>query len=158
MSKKVFIVGRRMIEETFGIREENKKYKDRIGVYAIIFDNEGNIATVKIPKGNFLIGGGIDEGETHQECLKRECLEETGYDIEVENFICKGNKYFYAESLNSYFYLICYFYVAELKGKLKEPVEEDHQFEWITAHEIKEKMVFEHHIWAIKEAIRLYDY
>ena len=28
-------------------------------------------------------GGGVDEGETFAEAVKRECLEETGYDIEL---------------------------------------------------------------------------
>lgn len=147
-----------MIEETFGEKSENKQYKDRIGVYAIIFDNEKNVATVKIPKGSFLIGGGIIEGETHQECLKRECMEETGYDIEVKNIICKGNRYFYAEQHNSYFYLICYFYLAKFKDKVKEPIESDHELEWVATHKIEEKMFFEHHIWAIKEAIHLFNY
>lgn len=142
-----------MVEKTFGKRKRNIQYKDRAGVYAIIFDNEGNIATVRVPMGLFLIGGGIDEGETHQECLKRECIEETGYDLEVKDFVCKGNAYFYSEQLNSYQYLICYFYQAELKDKLKEPIELDHELEWLSAEETEE-MYFEHHIWAIKEAIR----
>lgn len=145
-----------MLERTFGEGSENIQYKHRAGVYAVIFDGKGNIAAVNTPEGYFLIGGGIEEGETHIECLKRECLEETGYDIEVKDFICKGNKYFYSKSLSRYFYLICYFYITELKGKIKEPVEPDHEFVWIAINDIEEKLFFEHHIWAVNEALRLY--
>ncbi|WP_291581669.1 hypothetical protein [Clostridium sp. UBA6640] len=42
-----------MGEKTFGIKLENKKYKDRVGVYAIIFNNNGKVATVKTEKGYF---------------------------------------------------------------------------------------------------------
>jgi 8-oxo-dGTP diphosphatase len=144
-----------MIEKTFGEKEKDRQYKDRAGVYAIIFDNKGSVAAVRVPEGSFLIGGGIEEGETHEECLKRECLEETGYDIEVKDFICKGNTYFYSEQLNVYHFLICYFYLAELKDKIKEPVEEDHEFEWLAINEIEEKLFFKHQIWAIKQAMRV---
>lgn len=144
-----------MIEKTFGEKEKGRQYTDRAGVYAVILDNEGSVAAVRVPEGNFLIGGGIEEGETHRECLKRECLEETGYDIEVKDFVCKGNTYFYAKQQNTYHYLICYFYLAELREKLKEPTEADHEFEWLAINEIEETMFFEHHIWAIKQAMRV---
>jgi 8-oxo-dGTP diphosphatase len=144
-----------MLERTFGVRLEDKQYRDRAGVYAVIFDNKGNTATVRTPKGNFLIGGGIDAGETHEECLKRECMEETGFDIGIREFVCKGDTYFYVEPRGRYVRLIGYFYVAELKEKLCKPVEEDHIFEWIPVEGMEPKMAMEQQAWAVKEAMRL---
>lgn len=144
-----------MREKTFGIRLENEKYKDRVGVYAIIFNNSGKVVTVKTEKGYFLIGGGIKKEETHRECLIRECLEETGYDIEIKEFICKSDSYHYSDSLNCYIHPIGYFYIANLKSKVKEPIETDHKLHWISIKELKEKMYLEHQIWAIEQAISL---
>ncbi|WP_461614996.1 NUDIX hydrolase [Clostridium sp. Marseille-QA1073] len=144
-----------MREKTFGIRLENEKYKDRIGVYAIIFNSNGKAATVKTEKGYFLIGGGIKNEETHEKCLIRECLEETGYDIKIKEFICKSDRYHYSDPLNCYFHPIGYFYLANLKSKVQEPIEIDHKLEWISIKELEEKMYLEHQIWAIEQAINL---
>ncbi|MFC3773825.1 NUDIX domain-containing protein [Paenibacillus sp. GCM10012303] len=42
----------------------------------------------------FLPGGGMDEGETPEECLRREVLEETGYQIKIGAYIGKAQRYF----------------------------------------------------------------
>lgn len=34
-------------------------------------------------------GGGIEEGETKEACIKRECKEELGIDIEIKNMFMK---------------------------------------------------------------------
>ncbi|MEG2787823.1 MAG: NUDIX domain-containing protein [Romboutsia sp.] len=107
-----------MIDKTFGNKLDNKQYNTRIGAYAIIFGGEDRVATVKTRKENFLIGGKIEDLETHESCIKRECLEETGFNIEV-----------------------------------KEPIEIDHELEWIDIKEIESKMYLEHQIWAINQAL-----
>ena len=35
----------------------------------------------------FLPGGGIENTETHEECIKKEALEEMGMEIEVGHFL-----------------------------------------------------------------------
>ena len=69
------------IHKVFGIKE-NVNYTDRVGVYLVPM-KEGKIGVVETSKGYFLLGGGLDSGENHEECLKRECLEEIGYTVSV---------------------------------------------------------------------------
>lgn len=142
-----------MLTKTFGIKLENEVYRDREGVYAIIFNNEGNVATVRTNKGNFLIGGGIKYKENHEECLKRECIEETGYDVEVKEFLCKADKYCLSEDKGDYFHPIGYFYSANLKEKIKDPIEKNHKFEWISISDLNSKMYLEHQKWAVEQAV-----
>lgn len=65
------------------IEEPNMKYDqntiERIAVRAIIIENN-HILLVQSIRGDFkFAGGGIEKNESHEECLKREVREETGY-------------------------------------------------------------------------------
>jgi 8-oxo-dGTP pyrophosphatase MutT (NUDIX family) len=52
---------------------------ERVAVRAIIIENN-HILLVKSNRGDFKFpGGGIEKNESHEECLKREVREETGY-------------------------------------------------------------------------------
>lgn len=68
------------------ITPEEQYIAPRRAVRAIIFDNDNNVALEGFieQRGNLLysvIGGGIDEGETTEEALIREALEEAGCHI-----------------------------------------------------------------------------
>jgi len=64
--------------------EEPKEWKHRQAARAVAFDVDGKVALLHVTKLGFykLPGGGIDEGETIEEALKRECLEEIGCNVE----------------------------------------------------------------------------
>lgn len=142
-----------MIERTFGTKLDDKRYSTRVGAYAIIFDEENRVATVKTKKENFLIGGKIEGLESHESCIKRESIEETGFNIDVKEIVCKSNTYSYVDSSNIYFNPISYFYIAIMTEKVKEPIEIDNELEWIDIKEIGSKMYLEHQIWAINQGI-----
>lgn len=52
---------------------------------AVLFDKNNKIALLRVSKWAYykLPGGGIDEGESKEEALNRECLEETGCKIKI---------------------------------------------------------------------------
>ncbi len=62
---------------------EGYRYIDRPGSYAIILDATKRVAVVRNSLGYFLPGGGQVLGESPIEAVKREVLEECGFDIEV---------------------------------------------------------------------------
>jgi len=61
----------------------------RIGVYALIFDDEGRVLLGHRRDVDWwnLPGGGMEAGETVDEALCREVREETGLEIEVERLV-----------------------------------------------------------------------
>lgn len=59
--------------------------KTRTAVRAILINDDNKIAILyKKNKNEYkLVGGGVDEGETYEEALERETLEESGCKIEI---------------------------------------------------------------------------
>lgn len=79
-----------IIDEDFGIKsipfEDEQR---RFGSRGIIFNDDGEIAILYMKNKNVykLIGGGIENNENPQDAFKREVLEETGYKVEIDEYI-----------------------------------------------------------------------
>ena len=61
------------------------QYHERLAACAVLFDNDGNVALLHVTKHNYhkLPGGGVEEGESLEQGLRRELLEETGCEAEI---------------------------------------------------------------------------
>jgi 8-oxo-dGTP diphosphatase len=141
---------------TFGIKEENIDYKQRVGCYGIIFNKDRTkVGIINIKDRYFLPGGGMEGNENHFECLKREVWEEMGYNIKICEYIGEAQKYFYSQHYSTHYLGIGHFYKCELGEKLGDPIEEDHIFEMLEIQEAMEKLVHDHQCWAIKRALEL---
>lgn len=144
-----------MLERTFGTKNPNETYIERIGAYGIIINSESQMAVVCTPSGYFLLGGGIEAGETHEECIKRECLEEAGLSVSVGDFICKGDGYFWSPNLKHYLHGIGYFYFAETLKQLDLQTEGGYKLAWLGIEDCCQNLFLEHQAWAVKQAVRL---
>jgi len=133
----------------FGIKE-HKNYIDRMGAYLIPF-KDGKVGVVRTTKGYFLLGGGLDDGESDEECIKRECLEEIGYTVSVGNKVCSAEMYC-EHSTIGYFHPIQTYYVGELLEQVDVPVEDDHEFVWMDYDDVVDNMHLEMQSWALKQA------
>lgn len=140
--------------KVFGIKE-NVNYIDRIGVY-FIPSKDGKIGVVKTPKGYFLLGGGLDSDEGHEECIRRECLEEIGYTVSVGNKVCSAEMYSEHPTIG-HFHPIQTYYVGELLEQISTPTEEDHVFEWVEYNELVDNMYLEMQSWALKQCVGVID-
>lgn len=139
------------MHKIFGTKE-NVSYTTRIGAYILpIKDNK--IGVIKTPKGYFLIGGGKEENETDEQCIKRECLEESGCDITVQKKICSAEAFTQHEKIG-YFHPVQTYYIGTLKVQTQKPRETDHSLEWIDIKEIQNKMYAEMQGWAIEQMLK----
>lgn len=134
--------------KVFG-NKENAAYYDREGAYLIPVDGE-KIGVIKTPRGFFLLGGGIEENETDSDCIKRECIEETGFTCEIKGIIASAETYTHHSKIG-YFHPIQRYYYGELKEKISQPTENDHTLVWVSYNEIKNHMYAEMQNWAIDE-------
>lgn len=137
------------MHKIFGIKKD-VDYIDRKGVYLIPIKND-SVGVVKTLKGYFLLGGGLDNEETDEMCLKRECLEEAGYTIFIKYKIASAETYYKAPEIG-YFHPVQTYYAGELLEKVCVPVELDHEFVWVKFNDLKGKMYLEMQNWAIEQS------
>lgn len=76
-------------EETDGEALASSPARFRVGVFALIFDDEGRVLLVHRNDIDWwnLPGGGMELGETVDEAVQREVREETGLEVVVERLV-----------------------------------------------------------------------
>ncbi|MFJ5788530.1 NUDIX hydrolase [Lysinibacillus sp. NPDC093197] len=142
--------------KTFGENEEEIEYILRPAVYCVIFNiQKDKIAIIQTSNGKFFLPGwGLENNETHEQCLKREALEEMGMDVTVGPFIGRARRYFYSTIELKYYLNDGFFYLCNTGRQIASPIEEDHFLKWMEPNQAKEILFHEHQSWAINEAIR----
>ncbi len=136
------------MHKVFGIKED-AEYFDREGAYLIAY-NDNKIAVVLTPKGYFFLGGGLENGESHFDCIKRECLEEVGYSVLIEGKLCSAETYTKHPTIG-HFHPIQTYYFGKLLKKEVPSIEKDHTLCWIEYEQLKGKMFSEMQNWALEE-------
>ncbi len=136
------------MHKVFGIKE-NAEYFDREGAYLIAY-RDNKIAVVLTPKGYFFLGGGLQNEESHLDCIKRECLEEIGYSVLIEGKLCSAETYTKHPTIGN-FHPIQTYYFGKLVIKEVPSIEKDHTLCWIEYEKLKGKMFSEMQNWALEE-------
>lgn len=144
----------------FGAPEPGRDYPDRPAAFAVL-ERDGKIALVHVTfEGGGgrtdLPGGGIDAGETAAEAAIRECGEEAGLAVEIdqpEPFV-RADHFFVNEkgvARNTR----GVFFAARLIGEdpsLK--TEDDHALIWTDPYEAILALDRESHVWAVAAWLR----
>ncbi|PDY47255.1 NUDIX hydrolase [Bacillus pseudomycoides] len=141
---------------TFGYKKEKQYYTLRPSCYAVIFNDQyTKIAIIKKGTRYFLPGGGMEQHETKELCLRRELVEELGWHIEIQHYIGNAERYFCVENENTYYLNDGYFYICK-KLKTENTIsEQDHILQWLSPSQAQRLLVHEHQQWAVKQALSL---
>lgn len=133
-----------------GEKLEGKKYDFRETCFGICVKN-GKMLLVKKKDQYSFVGGGVEKEETHEECLKREFVEESGYELlEIKPFVTIDCFWLAAgkwplESLAN-------FYIVKVGNKICEPTEEGHTPEEIDLNDVEALLPLPYH----KKALELF--
>jgi 8-oxo-dGTP diphosphatase len=121
-------------EKTFGQYDPSLNYYHRTGAYLVVVQ-DGLVAAIEHRLGYLLPGGGIEDDETHEECLLRECLEEIGYDVRVDELITSADAWDTHPKVGP-FHPIQYYYSGELLDQYAECGSDGTKLCWVTPDQL----------------------
>jgi 8-oxo-dGTP diphosphatase len=133
----------------FGERLPGSNYIRRPSVYAMLQDTRGNWAVVRTLFGCYLPGGGAEPGETPEQTVQREGLEECGFVLKVGRVLGSAVQFVYSTEERQFFEKICTFVDAEMIETVA-PTEPNHELLWVTLEEALKLLTHESHCWALQ--------
>lgn len=137
-----------------GTKRENVKYTKRDGAYVIIERENDEKIAIAITGDWFFLGGGIEQGETELEALKRELLEESGYSIKNIKYFDKVTSWADGKKRGP-LDITATFYTAEFDKKITEPIEKDHKVIWVNPSEYINKLYHEYQRNILDEYVKI---
>ncbi len=116
--------------------EKDKEEMFSVRVRAFI-EKDGKVLLVKEEKEHCYEtpGGGIQTGETVEQALRREVMEETGYVVKIEKILDVAEK-----MLKDGRHAIHIIFICEPVEKIKEPLTDIVDVRWFSRDEIKQRL------------------
>ena len=124
---------------TFGVKLKGRHYQYKQSVYGIAYDQrQQTFLTVETKWNNLLLpGGGVERGETPEQALHRELLEETRFTIQIDALIGRAEQYVLTPDgkaiLNDAF-----FFEIRLLKQIQVSRELDHRLVWQPLQSVNE--------------------
>ncbi|TYR81480.1 NUDIX domain-containing protein [Priestia megaterium] len=134
----------------FGYKEKGKAYRKSAGVYGVIWNEEtSEIRLVKNDKGDyFLPGGGLEDHETPEDCLRRECVEELNVQVCIQTFVGCAKQYFQSPVDQQHYLNEAHFYLCKEK-QASGVKEKRYPSLWMKPSLAIKLLEHEHHSWAV---------
>jgi 8-oxo-dGTP diphosphatase len=139
----------------FGTRLDGIAYIERPGVYAVIENDQAQIAVIETGTGYFLPGGGIDPGETEMDALQREIMDEMGYQVSILAEIGEAVEYIQARAEKMYYRIHGKFYIVQCDSKTGEATEKDHRLIWLSAGDAIRVLKRQSQVWAVQHMAKV---
>lgn len=139
-----------MVGPIFGAPHMGQAYNVQDCSYAVIRNENGEVAVARTPKGIVLLGGGVESGESERDALHREAYEESGYRIRILSRLGIASQYVNNTAKGRYRLKRGTFFECQLTEKLGPPVEDDHELVWLPYAEAHEKLIRPFHQWALE--------
>ncbi|MBE5735415.1 MAG: NUDIX domain-containing protein [Clostridiales bacterium] len=132
-------------------KKEDIKYGFRETCFGLFVSNE-KLLLVKKDGQYSLIGGGIENGENKEECLRREFLEEAGLEITkttefvtIDCYWLAGGKYPLRSLANIYIVDVCL-------SSIQKPLEDGNELEYVNINDAIDLLPLPYH----KKSVELF--
>ncbi|MEH6677453.1 NUDIX domain-containing protein [Phenylobacterium sp.] len=137
----------------FGAPEPGRAYPDRPVAFGVGV-REGLVALVRVepadgPVRIDLPGGGIDPGESAEQALAREFVEETGLEVSAKARLTLADHYFVNGASEAYNTRGVFFAVEILDERPDQKIEADHTLFWRPPAEALTLLSRDSHAWAL---------
>ena len=131
-----------------GVKDKNKEYIFRETCFGVVFKGGEFYVTEKDGEIS-LIGGGVEKGESHEETLRREFMEEAGLEIVNIAPLITIDCYWHTKDsrdMNS----LANFYIVDVDDRIFEPTEKQSKLVRIKKDEIISKLSLPYQIKAVE--------
>ena len=136
--------------QAFGARAPGAVYVDRPGAYGVAAAGE-RIAVVKTKAGRlFLPGGALQAGETNEDALAREVLEECGWAVQILGEIGRATQFVFVPGEGHFAIRAIYFRMALSRRRAEHS---EHELVWFPATEALSRLARESDVWAVSTSL-----
>jgi len=135
----------------FGERRTGVAPAIRPSAYGLIADADGRLAVVSTAQGVFLPGGGLESGESPEDAVCREAVEECGIVVTLGEWTCRAIQLVYSETEAAYFQKLSTFMNGAIGGTMVAESEAGHELRWVEAASAVELLTHESHRWAVEQ-------
>ena len=143
-----------MNDRILGDRLPGIDYRLRPGAYAVVRNDTQDVGLIRSGRLFFLPGGGSDHGETPEQTVVRETLEECGHAITILRHLGVVTEFFQSREDDLHYEVRGDYFEGRLGSKLGEPIEIDHELVWMPVSEAIETLHRPGHRWAVEAAAR----
>ncbi len=143
----------------FGGPDGAAPYQARSAAYGLLPDEDGRLLIVAIEEGDRLHhdlpGGGIDPGETAEEALRREFVEETGVVLDAARLVAHADHYWIKPGGGPRVFNRAAYFATSATSERGVKIEADHTPVWLDPLEAQKRMRHDAAAWAIAMWMRL---
>jgi RimJ/RimL family protein N-acetyltransferase/8-oxo-dGTP pyrophosphatase MutT (NUDIX family) len=139
----------------YGRRIEGRSYIVRPGSYALIQDCDGKIAIAQTAGGIGLPGGGADAGESTEQTLHRELLEETGRKVIIHHLLGQAIEFVHSTTEGNFEKHCTFFQCSFDPNAPASPPEPGTQILWLSPDDAIAVLSHESHRWAVAQTFRM---
>jgi len=140
-------------EDQFFTRDAGAQCEEKQCAYAVIQNSDGKFLCADASGRLFLIGGGIEQGETPEQAVVREAQEEAGAQIKLGRKIGQAADYIFGKREQYWLHKICTFYEATIVST-DPSVATDHPTVWLSLEEARPNLRQQSHAWAMEQVLQ----
>lgn len=133
-------------------KKDNQKYGFRETCFGLCVNGTKLLLIKENGNQYSLIGGGIEEGENHEQCLKREFLEEAGCYIKSFKELCTIDCFWVTDTKYN-MESLAHIFIVEIEDKKTYPTESDSELCEMGIEEVEKLLTLPYHKRAVIELI-----